>query len=50
LRDPLDARFAFERIGNYAQFHRVFRARLNVTPRQYLRPGGSGLRGAEQRR
>jgi AraC-like DNA-binding protein len=45
LKAALDAGF-----GSYAQFHRVFRARLNVTPRQYLRPAGSGLRGAEQRR
>jgi AraC-like DNA-binding protein len=31
--------------GSYAQFHRVFRARLQSTPREYLRPGGSD-RGA----
>lgn len=29
--------------GSYAQFHRVFRARLHVTPRQYLRPPGSAV-------
>jgi len=29
--------------GSYAQFHRVFRARLHTTPRQYLKAsGGSG--------
>ena len=28
--------------GSYSQFHRVFRARLQATPREYLRPGGGG--------
>ena len=41
LKAALDAGF-----GSYAQFHRVFRARLHATPRQYLRPTGSGIRGA----
>jgi AraC-like DNA-binding protein len=31
--------------GSYAQFHRVFRARLQATPRDYLRPAGGGERG-----
>jgi AraC-like DNA-binding protein len=30
--------------GSYAQFHRVFRARLQVTPREYLRPAGGDRR------
>jgi AraC-like DNA-binding protein len=32
--------------GSYAQFHRVFRARLNATPREYLRPGKRQRRSA----
>ena len=32
--------------GSYAQFHRVFRARLQATPREYLRPAGGERRGA----
>jgi AraC-like DNA-binding protein len=31
--------------GSYSHFHRVFRSRLNATPREYLRPG-SAERGA----
>ena len=31
--------------GSYSHFHRVFRARLHVTPREYLRPL-NGDRGA----
>jgi AraC-like DNA-binding protein len=30
--------------GSYAQFHRVFRARLQATPREYLRPAGGERR------
>jgi AraC-like DNA-binding protein len=30
--------------GSYAQFHRVFRARLHTTPREYLRPAGGDRR------
>jgi AraC-like DNA-binding protein len=30
--------------GSYAQFHRVFRARLHASPRDYLRPAGGGRR------
>ena len=30
--------------GSYSHFHRVFRARLHATPREYLRPSG-GERG-----
>jgi len=33
LEAALDSGF-----GSYAQFHRVFRARLHTTPREYLRP------------
>jgi AraC-like DNA-binding protein len=29
--------------GSYAQFHRVFRARLHTSPRQYLRAAGGGM-------
>ena len=36
LEAALDSGF-----GSYAQFHRVFRARLQSTPREYLRPAGS---------
>ncbi len=32
--------------GSYAQFHRVFRARLKATPREYLRPGRRDRRSA----
>jgi AraC-like DNA-binding protein len=38
----LDAGF-----GSYSHFHRVFRARLHATPREYLRPPG-GERGARK--
>jgi transcriptional regulator GlxA family with amidase domain len=30
--------------GSYAQFHRVFRARLHASPRDYLRPAGGARR------
>jgi AraC-like DNA-binding protein len=30
--------------GSYAQFHRVFRAQLHATPREYLRPTGNDRR------
>ncbi len=30
--------------GSYAQFHRVFRARLHASPREYLRPAGGDRR------
>jgi methylphosphotriester-DNA--protein-cysteine methyltransferase len=39
LEAALDSGF-----GSYAQFHRVFRARLQATPREYLRPAGSERR------
>ena len=39
LQAALDSGF-----GSYAQFHRVFRARLQATPREYLRPGGGDRR------
>ncbi len=35
LQAALDSGF-----GSYAQFHRVFRARLHTTPREYVRPAG----------
>jgi len=39
LEAALDSGF-----GSYAQFHRVFRARLQATPREYLRPAGGERR------
>ena len=39
LEAALDAGF-----GSYAQFHRVFRARLQTTPREYLRPTAGNRR------
>ena len=39
LEAALDSGF-----GSYAQFHRVFRARLQATPREYLRPAGGDRR------
>jgi len=39
LQAALDSGF-----GSYAQFHRVFRARLQTTPREYLRPAGGDRR------
>jgi AraC-like DNA-binding protein len=39
LEAALDSGF-----GSYAQFHRVFRARLHATPREYLRPVGGDRR------
>jgi len=38
FKAALDAGF-----GSYAQFHRVFRARLHAAPRQYLRPSAARL-------
>jgi AraC-like DNA-binding protein len=38
----IDAAFAAG-FGSYAQFHRVFRARLHTTPGQYLRSSSSGV-------
>jgi AraC-like DNA-binding protein len=38
----MDAAFAAG-FGSYAQFHRVFRARLHTSPRQYLRASGGGV-------
>ena len=43
LEAALDSGF-----GSYAQFHRVFRARLQVTPRAYLRPAGTAA-GTDRR-
>jgi AraC-like DNA-binding protein len=40
LEAALDSGF-----GSYAQFHRVFRARLQATPRQYLRLAGGDRHG-----
>ena len=43
LEAALDSGF-----GSYAQFHRVFRARLQATPREYLRPAGGERRRPAQ--
>jgi AraC family transcriptional regulator, arabinose operon regulatory protein len=35
--------------GSYSHFHRVFRAQLHATPREYLRPSNGNRGGAKPR-